>query len=381
MTGAEVVVSGLRVRLVAMPAARTVGACLRVAAGSGADPARPWGTAHLTEHVRIAAAGGGPAGSGLHITGRTENAETRFTMAGLAEQSGSIAGALARILDPRHTVRAAVVDAERHAVQLESRAASANPLLLLAPAAAEAAVPDGHLADTARATVDSVDRITARHVDEFTVERYRPRAAVLTLAGPQPHRDRLLETIAAALPPDDPGPAEIRGSAPADRPPLELPPELDGLLVLTLPTAVRDPLSRSVARALTADAGPFATLAARAGHALIGRATITADRHEVVVLCWRDDRSGGPRSALAAALAAARRADQEITGAWRDSVLRDFQEHAFARASPLGRAQSELLPEPLDPVSVPAIPDELRRATRRVRLWRLTTGMLHPETT
>jgi hypothetical protein len=248
---------------------------------------------------------------------------------------------------------------------------------------AGATVPGGRLADTDRATVDSVGRITPAHVDAFTTERYRPRAAVLTLAGPLPDPDRLLETISDALPPEDPGPPAAPGGAPADRPPLELPPELDGLLVLALPAAP-GPLARSVARSLTGDAGPFATSAARAGHSLIGRATIAADRHEVVVLCWRDDDRAGGRG-LRGALAAAHRAGPGFTGIWRDAVLRDYQEHAFARASPLGRAQCELLPEPLDPASAPAryaraLPDELRRATRRARLWRVTAGTLHPET-
>ena len=373
MTTADIVLSGLRVRLADMPGAHTVGACLRIATGSGADPERRWGTAHLTEHIRIAAV----TGSGLHITGRTENAETRFTMAGLAEQSRSIAGALTRILDPRNTVAGTVFEAERAAVNLESRAAVANPLLLLGPAAAEAALPGEGLADTIRATADTVGLITPAYVDAFTSEHYRPGAAVLTFAGPLPDAEALLEAISEALPADDGAPRPEAGPR-ADQPPVELPAELDRLLVLTVPVAGPAPFSRSVARAL-ADA-------AQTVHAVIGRVTVTAARHEVIVICWRDDhRAEDLRTAVSGTLAAARRGDDAIVDAWRSGILRSFQEHAFAGASPLGRAQCELLDPPLNPTTAPAghasaLPGELRRTADRAGLWRVTAGTLHPET-
>ncbi|GLZ01150.1 hypothetical protein [Actinoplanes sp. NBRC 103695] len=373
MTATEFVVSGLCVRLSDLPGAHTAGACLRVAAGSSADPVHLWGTAHLTEHIRIAAV----TGSGLHITGRTENTETRFTMAGLAEQSESMVGALTRILDPRNTIGSTAFEAERAAVNVESRAAAVNPLLLLGPAAAEAALPGEGLADALRATVDTVGRITPAHVDAFTGERYRPGAAVLTFAGPLPDPGALLEVIAEALPAcaaTPPPPARTDAGVPA----LRLPAELDGLLVLTVPVAEPAPFSRSVARALAA--------AAQTELAVIGRTTVTSARREVIVLCWRGDRRAEDlRTAVSGTLAAARRGDEAMADAWRSGVLRSFQEHAFARASPLGRAQSELLDPPLNPATAPdghasALPGEMRRTADRARLWRVAAGKLHPET-
>jgi hypothetical protein len=360
------VISGLRVRLVDMPGAHTVGACLQIAAGSGADPARPWGTAHLSEHIRIAAA----AGSGLHITGRTGNAETTFTMAGLAEQSLPIARTLARILDPGVTVDPSVFEAERAAVILESRAETANPMLLLGPAAAEAAVPGQGLSDAARATADTLGRITRAHVDDFTREHYRPGAAVLSLAGPLPVGGALRETISEALPSGAAGPSPPDGGG-AGPSPIELPAELDGTPVLTVPVAGPAPFSRSVARTL-ADA-------VWAGPAVAGRATVTAARHEVIVICGRPGHAAGNP------WAAARRDDDMMVDAWRRGLLRSFQEHAFAAASPLGRAQCELLDPPLHPATDPAryaaqVPAELRRAAGRARLWRVTGGTLRPAT-
>ena len=384
----EAVVHGLPVRMVAMPAAHTVGACLRVGAGSAADPAHPWGTAHLTEHVRIAAAGGEPAGSPLHIIGRTENSETRFTMAGLAEQSTSIAGALARLLHSGRTVDAAAFDAERHAVRLEGRALSTSPLLLLGPASAEAAVPGARMAAAASATAETIGRISAADVEAFTAEHYRPDNAVLTIAGALPPRELLLEAIAETLT----SARSYRGSRrpePADgaappRPPLRLPPTLDGLLVLTLPAAGRGSLARSVARALAGAGGPFVTGTAAAGHTLIGRTAVSAGEHEVAVLCWRDEP--GLRTALATAFAAVIRADEPVVEAWRAAVLAEFQEHAFARESPLGRAQCELLPPPQQPLPhlatcPPVLADDLRRTAELGRVWRLRSGILHASTT
>jgi hypothetical protein len=375
----DVLAGGVRVRLLEVPGAHTVGACLRVAAGSADDPARPWGTAHLTEHVRIAAALGG---SGLHLSGRTENAETRYTVAGLAEQSEDIVRALASILDHGRFVGEGVFKAEQHAVELEARAMTANPLLLLGPLAAAAAVPAGRLADSVRATSASLARITPEHVKEFTAERYRGPGAELVVAGPRQNRARLVDTVAATLPP-------ASSEAPATKPqrsaePSALPSELDGLVVLTVPVTGPDPLRRSVARAL---AGSFAEPVARAGHAVLGRTAVTDEHHEVTVLCWRDDlrdraAAGSLRGALADALAAAHQAGGALVGGWRATVVREHQERLFAGGSPLGRAQCALLPPalPLSALDTPEAVDELRGAASRARLWRVRSRQLHPET-
>jgi hypothetical protein len=373
----EALVAGLRVRLISAPGTHTVGACLRVTAGSSADPARPWGTAHLTEHIRIAAAlDDGPSGCRSHITGRTENAETRFTVAALPEQSHHVVRTMVRLLDHEHAVNGTVFETERHAVALEMRAVSANPLLLLGPAAAEAAVPDGRLADTARATQESLDRITPADVGQFAAEHYRPESAVLAFAAPSLDRERVLETIATTL-------AATRTQAPSacgdgDRPALTLSSDVDGLLVLTLPSALLDPVRRSAVRTLASSAGPIVTRTTRAGHPLLGSTVIAGEEHEVTVLCWRDEQPGDRlRQALATAFADVDRpAGAEVIEAWRGTVRQEYQEQAFAQVSPLGRAQWALLSPP--PVLTEhAMPDEMHRAARAARLWRVRAGVLH----
>ncbi len=366
----ETVVSGLRVRLLPVPGAHTVGACLRVSAGSSADPPFPWGTAHLTEHLRIAAALDG--GSRSHLTGHTGNAETRFTVAAVPEHGDRVVRTLVRLLDPARS-GAAALEAERHAVALEMRAGAVNPLVLLGPAAAEAAVPEGRAADTARADGESLDRITLDDVARFTAEHYRPENAVLVLAAPSLDRERVLDVIASALP--SPRAPVEPGNGDAERIPLVLPSDVDGLTVLTLPSAVSELVGRSAVRALTSPSGPLATRTARAGFPLVGSTVIAAEEHEVTVLCWRDERSDRRlRDALTSALAA----EDEGVAAWHGADRREYQERAFAGVSPLGRAQLALVP----PSPVPAartMPGELRRAAASARLWRARAGVLHAE--
>ncbi|GAB3702997.1 hypothetical protein GCM10027598_01670 [Amycolatopsis oliviviridis] len=371
----EVQVAGLLVRFVPAPGAHTVGACLRVSAGSAADPPRPWGTAHLTEHLRIAAAL--DDGSRLHLTGRTDNAETRFTVAALPEQEDEVVRTLARLLGDGRPLDDSVLAAERQAVLLEMRAAAANPLLLLGPAVAEATVPGGRMADTTRADQASVGGITLDDVEGFTAEHYRPENALLAVAAPPAHRKRLLDTVSAALKPSETPVAS--GDGEADRPPITLPSTVDGLSVLTLTVALDDHVGRSAVRALAFAEGPIGTRTARAGHPTAGMTTVTDGKHEVTVLCWRDEKpDGGLRDALATAFAAIRRADPDVVESWHYAAVREFQELAFARVSPLGLAQAALLPPPPSP-GAHTMAGELRRAIGTARSWRVRAGTPHAE--
>ncbi|MFC3448135.1 hypothetical protein [Amycolatopsis speibonae] len=363
----EVLVAGLRVRFVPARGAHTVGACLRVSAGSAADPLRPWGTAHLTEHLRIAAAL--DDGSRLHLTGRTENTETRFTLAALPEQGDEVARTLARLLGEGRPIDDAVLQAERRAVLLEMRAAAVNPLLLLGPAVAEAAVPEGRMADTTRADQASVDSITLADVEGFIEEHYRPENAVLAFAAPSALRERVLDTVSAALKP--PKAPAVSGDGEADRPPIVLPSEVDGLTVLTLTAALGDHVGRSAVRALASPEGPIATRTARA----VGATTVADGKHEVTVMCWRDEQ---PDAGLRKAFAAIRRADPDVVESWHYAAVREHQELAFARVSPLGLAQAALLPSPPSP-GAHTMSGELRRAIGTARLWRVRAGIPHAE--
>ncbi|WP_329566397.1 hypothetical protein [Kitasatospora sp. NBC_01266] len=334
----EQVLRGLTVRLAPMPGAHSVAACLTVRCGSRDDAPGPAGAAHLAEHLRVVAEAEVDRAA-VPVFARTDIARTYFQAIGPPEAVPAMIRRLVGILcsGTDRQAPAAVLEAERQAVCLETRRMDINPLLRAGPLFAAAAATEPGMDAIGRTTLASIGAVTADQVTALVADRYRPTNAVLCLAGPPAALTAVTDLIAAALPESSPRlgarPAAVP-IAPAATDVLCVP-ELDGLVALTLIRSRAD--HHPDPHALLADAGPLVEAGRRIGLPLLGRTTISNADQQADVLCWRPEtRAEQLLDALRAVLAAPRRGltDQVVERVRR--IRR--QEEQFTRATPLGRA-------------------------------------------
>ena len=342
---------GLRVSLLQMPKANTVGAVLLIGAGAADDQAPAFGAAHLAEHVRIAAGPSGPA-SMPPVRGTTGNVTTRFSAVGLPEDAPALAAHLAGLLGSAK-VPSETFEAERQAAMIEVRHTSSSPLLSLGPAVAAAAAPGHALAATVRADASSLARLTPLQVQNFTDRHYRRSCAELVLSGPELPNDEVLQVVDSAArsvrdcPPIHPaadgfcgaGRTGAAGHATYGEETVGLSPELDGLVLLSL---IRGPVMTDHAAALIGPGGVVEAAGARLGHQVTGRSAVSGRTLSVEVLCWR---AGADAGVLASALTA--KSDELWSAAAAPGTLvraavRRRQESAYRARTPLGAAAALL---------------------------------------
>ncbi|MFJ8313972.1 MULTISPECIES: insulinase family protein [unclassified Streptomyces] len=325
-------VNDLTVRLTPLPGAHSVGACLTVRCGSRDDAPEPAGTAHLVEHLRVAA---GPAAhrAAIPVFAQTDIAATHFQAVSSPEATADLVRRLLSVLDDGNAAPApGLLEAERQAVLMETRRMDLNPLLRAGPLFASAACGEPGMDAIARTTPDTVAAVTAAHLTTLVGRAYRPANAVLSVAGPPSALARVADTVNTRL--------AATAAKPAPDPPVSCGPPLrvpglDGLIALTLvrPRHSEDP----DADALPADPGPFVQAGHEAGVPILGRTTLRNAAHLVDVVCWRPgERAGALLDALRAVCAAPR---YGLTDSMVEQTRRALrQERAFTGATPLGRA-------------------------------------------
>ncbi|WP_035800291.1 peptidase M16 family protein [Kitasatospora mediocidica] len=352
-------VGGLLVRLVALPWARSVGGCLAVDCGSRDDGTAPASTAHLAEHVRVAAgaAGGRRAGP---VFAQTDVARTYFRATAAPEDATEMARGLLDILGDA-SVDERALEAERAAVELETARMDAGPLLRAGGLFAAAAADEPGMDAVARTTRADIHEVTHQQVADLVAWGYRAPNSVLALAGP-PHAlaavPRALADRLTAGPP---------AAAPADRPlvchpPMRLP-ALDGILAVTLtrPRANEDPLHR----ALLSDRGPLVAAGADCGVGLLGRTTVDNATQAVDVLCWRPAAALERLSDRLRAVCAdpVRFSGPELVARVTRAAR---QQEAFATFTPMARALSAALA---------TAPDPSASSPGRLAVWHVVDGV------
>jgi hypothetical protein len=272
-------VGGLLVRLVELPWARSVGGCLSVGCGSRDDGPAPASTAHLAEHVRVAA--GTAAGREAEaVFAQTDIARTQFRATAAPEDAARLTRRLVDILGDA-SVDEQALESERAAVELETARMDASPLLRAGGMFAAAAASEPGMDAVARTTRADIHEVTYRHVADLVAWGYRAANSVLALAGPPGALRAVPEAVATRIG----SPPSTAAARPlATRPPLRLP-ALDGLLAVTFtrPRSADFPYQR----ALLSDRGPLVRAAADFGTALLGRTTVDNAHQAVDVLCWR----------------------------------------------------------------------------------------------
>lgn len=312
---AEILASGLTLHLLDLPVAHTLGACLQVSSGAANDPPAPWGTAHVTEHVRIAAAHGP-----FHLFGTTGNSTMTFSLTALPSDAVHAARTLAALLSAA-PVPDATFAAEVEAARVEARAAESRPLLRLGAAVAEAVLPGSGMSAAVLGDHTALGRVTPTDVDSYSARYLRPHRSRLAIAGPGLPADEIRAVLSEL---ENPSRTADAVPVPAS---IEVDASLNGVVGLALSAdpwdaATHEPQVAMVESALS-----------RAGLPPTGRGTIHAGTAAVRVLCWQNDPDP-------AAIRAAVDAPRSGPLAAHDVARR--QQTAFAAHSPLGRAQSAL---------------------------------------
>ncbi|MFF4495885.1 hypothetical protein [Streptomyces sp. NPDC001546] len=358
----EVGVSGLRVRLVPLPWARSLGGCLAVACGSRDDAPGTAGTAHLAEHVR-AVAGTGRVRQRVPVFAQTEIARTLFRATAAPRAAADLAERLAGVLGDA-TVDERLLESERTAVELETARMDSGPLLRAGGLFAAAACEEPGMDAIARTRREDIPAVTYREVADLVARCYRPSRAVLSVAGPPEALASVAEAVERSL-----HRVAARGPAPSHRPPTPAPPmslpALDGLVAVTLTRPRRDEGHR--ARALLSNLGPVVTAGVRAGVPLIGRTTVENEHLAVDVLCWKPAPQS--RATLTGHLHTACAAPQLS----RELIARVTQEArqdlAFTRSTPMAQALHATLSAPAAPAAPP-----------RLAVWHVAAGTPVPAT-
>ncbi len=336
-------VGGLLVRLVELPWARSVGGCLSVGCGSRDDGTAPASTAHLAEHVRVAAGTGSGRKTGP-VFAQTEVARTYFRATSAPEDATEMACGLLDILGDA-SVDERALESERAAVELETARMDANPLLRAGGLFAAAAADELGMDAVARTTRADIHDVTHQQVAALVAWGYRAPNSVLALAGP-PHALAAVPRALAARPTACPPAAGPTARPLVVRPPIRLP-ALDGLVAVTFtrPRATEDPLHR----ALLSDRGPLVAAGADVGVGLLGRTTVDNATQAVDVLCWRPGSAAKRLSdRLRAACADPARCMDPGLVAQVTRAAR--QQEAFANFTPMARALSAAISEPGTPV-------------------------------
>ncbi|MFH8363979.1 hypothetical protein [Streptomyces anulatus] len=363
-------VGGLRVHLLDTPT-HTSGCVLTVGIGCAHDDGVPAGTAHFTEHVRIAA--GSPVADAPvlpAVRGHTDTTRTRFSAVSLAEDTVGLGRLMASLLDTRG-VTPSGFEAEKEAVLVEMSASADAPFTRLGPTLAEAACPGRGLGTTLLADRSSLARVTAEDVAETARTGYRRDRAELALVGPGLPVDELLAAIdRAAAPLGVPAPA-VPVPVPVPLSSLRIP-EHDGIVAVTWVRFEEEPEPHD---ALMGSRGLAEASVAALGHPVLGRTTVRGSGVQVDVLCWR---AGDAAEDLARALAAERDAllsEARSPEALRRAALRRFQNTAYASATPLGAAARLLDGTGAAPSSGPsrdgAPPPPRHTAPERFGVWQV----------
>ncbi|MEV6957354.1 hypothetical protein [Streptomyces sp. NPDC051183] len=363
----EIELAGLRLRLVPVPWARSVGGCLAVACGSRDDPPTAASTAHLAEHVR-ALSGAGHVRRSVPVFAQTDIARTLFRATAAPEAAADLAARLVDVLGDA-SVDEATLESERTAVELETARMDSSALLRAGGLFAAAAADEPGMDSIARTRREDVAAVTHRQVAALTAWGYRADRAVLAVAGPPEALRAVPDAVAARLarhphPAAAARPTAARPTAAAATPRLRLP-ALDGLLAVTL-TRPRQAADLH-ARAVLGDRGPLVAAGLREGVPLLGRTTVENAEQAVDVLCWKP---AGNNRQLAEHLPAACTA-QEADDTVRELAARQARhEHAFTTHTPMAQALAAALDDPAAP----------RRITGRLRLavWRVTDGIPVP---
>ncbi|MFD9306924.1 hypothetical protein ACFWCB_30370 [Streptomyces sp. NPDC060048] len=354
----EVRVAGLRLRLVPMPWARSVGGCLAVACGSRDDPPAAASTAHLAEHVR-ALSGAGHVRRSVPVFAQTDIARTLFRATAAPGAAADLATRLVDVLGDA-SVDEPTLESERTAVELETARMDSSALLRAGGLFAAAAADEPGMDAIARTRREDVNLVTHRQVAALTAWGYRPDRSVLAVAGPPEALRTVPDAVAEHLARHTRPPA-VAGPDTAAAPRLRLP-ALDGLLAVTL-TRPRQAADLH-ALAVLGDQGPLVEAGLRIGVPLLGRTTVENAEQAVDVLCWKPADDGTRLTDLLRAACAA----QEVSDTVRALAARHArQDHAFTTHTPMAQAMRSALDDPRAP----------RRITGRLRLavWRVTDGI------
>lgn len=356
-------IHGLRVVLHPLPWAHSAAACLSVECGSRDDLPAPPGTAHLAEHVQIAATRR-PGEARTPILAETGNARTVFRATTTPDNAADMAALLLRVL-ARYDCPATVLEAERAAVTLETARMDASPLLRAGGllAAADPAGEPGSDA-VARTLVTDVAAVTAADVRRLVGLGYHPGNAVLAVAGPPASLAGLTDAV-ADLVPHRPAPPPAR-PAPRTGQPLTLP-ALDGLVAVThaRPRTARYP----GVDALLGESGPVVAAAAALGVPLLGRTTIDNSGRAVDVWCWRPERAQAGRLAARLREVCEAMGGRMPADAVARAEARTLNQRAFDTCTPLGRATAAATEQ--GPAPATAAPGPLH-------LWTIRDGRPRP---
>ncbi|KOU18266.1 hypothetical protein ADK52_30705 [Streptomyces sp. WM6372] len=370
--GHEVRVAGLRVRLVPMPWARSVGGCLAVACGSRDDAPGTASTAHLAEHVR-AIAGTGAARQTVPVFAQTDIARTLFRATAAPHGAADLAARLVDVLGDA-TVDERLLESERMAVELETARMDSGPLLRAGGLFAAAACDEPGMDAVARTRRADIPAVTHREVADLVAWGYRPGRAVLSVAGPPEALETVAETVERRLHrlAEGTGPDAAESHRVLTRAPRMCLPALDGLVAVTLTRPRQD--EGLWARALLSDPGPVVAAGVRAGVPLVGRTTVENAHQAVDVLCWKPaPRSRAALTERLRAACAAAEVDQDVL----TRVAREArQERAFAGFTPMARALRAALADsaaPAAPAATSAPPTAA--GALRLSVWHVAGGV------
>ncbi|WP_327136183.1 hypothetical protein OG311_39770 (plasmid) [Streptomyces sp. NBC_01343] len=366
----EVRVAGLRVRLVPMPWARSVGGCLAVACGSRDDAPGTAATAHLAEHVR-AIAGTGRARQTVPVFAQTDIARTLFRATAAPRAAADLAVRLVDVLGDA-TVDERLLESERMAVELETARMDSGPLLRAGGLFAAAACDEPGMDAVARTRRADIPAVTHREVADLVAWGYRPGRAVLSVAGPPEALATVAETVerhlhrvAEGTGPDAAEPHRVLTAAPR-----MCLPALDGLVAVTLTRPRRD--EGPWARALLSDLGPVVAAGVRAGVPLVGRTTVENENQAVDVLCWKPAPHG--RAALTEQLRAACAAAEVGRDVLARVARETRQERAYAGFTPMAQALRAALADSAAPATATATATATA-GPLRLSVWQVAGGV------